>query len=726
MRKIFLIIFIFVLFWINNAFSANSTLWNLNYNNNTVNCTNTPTINNISWIKYIPSINNLNASVSANSNLCQSWIYFWEISSWYISKNISRTCDDLLIVDWYASWITCYDNSNIVRTCTWDWSWWTKYILKCKYKLDDSLIELNSAPFNNSWVADWVDKNIEISFPLTYWNLESNINYIDFTFVITDNTSINWFDKNKNSISNSAVTITDWTTQNSFSWPTRTIKYRLINWWNLDTMKSGDKFNFRYKFYNPTTLASDIFPSVIDWFIFKTITYDIVFNDWWSLSWHYVEDKANNTNINNSTIPLKLKPLFEFTNSWDIVNTWFIEWRSQTWSINIIKNSLVSPSIDWLYFVQTWINSNYFSWTWTISPSVKSFSINSMWNKLLSSFSTSTTYVLKTLFTLTDLSWYRDDIKNIRLNEYIRYATWWRTVTYLAWVLNQANTQNFDTLKIYWITNIDKDKQKDLTLNQDITDIQNLAWEITKASLKGDIRKSAINATKFINTEDNNSWIYNLIWNIWNDPNNWWKVLWNILYYGDLSWSNVILWNWTELSVTWKKTIVVIWWNLYIKSNIINSTSSDILWIIVLKDSNWKWWNLYIDTSVTEVDAIIYTDKSVISYNEAYDNGDSNVITKHEVDWNIDNSVMQNQLYILWTVFSENTIWGSRLNPPVCPFYTYSISWFICDSIEAQKYDFNYLRWWTNNAKYTSTPMYPVVIKYNSTMQSTPPPLFSK
>ena len=128
------------------------------------------------------------------------------------------------------------------------------------------------------------------------------------------------------------------------------------------------------------------------------------------------------------------------------------------------------------------------------------------------------------------------------------------------------------------------------------------------------------------------------------------------------------------------------------------------------------------------INSIIYTDKSVMSYNESFTSWNINWLSpdnilKHEVTRTINNSVMENQLYILWTVFSENTIWGSRLSPPVCPYYTSFDSSFVCSSLVAQKYDLNYLR---SDYKNQVNPLnYPIVIKYNSAVQSTPPPLFN-
>jgi len=738
MRKFLLILFFLVSLWIDSTFSENSYWWNLTYTStsNIKECIN-QTRNNTSWVKYIPITNNYSAPTSANSNLCESHWYFWEKIDWYINKNNNRSCDDYWLTNWYASEITCYDSSNNVQTCTSNWSWWVKYKLKCKYRFDDTRVELNSAPLQDrSIVADWQDKSIIIGFPLSTNNLEWEIDYIDFTFIITDNTSINWLDKNKNSISSSVVTIEDTTTWDSFSSDTRTVTYHLDNWWQLDSMKSGDKLNFIYKFYNPTEVASDIFPAIVDWFIYKTITYDIKFNDGWTISWYYVENKVDNVNINGSTIPVRLTPLIQLTNTWVIFWSWLVEWNTQTWELTIVNNnSSVSITSTGIYMSMTWSNTkpevvDYFTWSWNIDWwTDKDIDKDILVNNFINILSNWTKYLLETLFTLVDWDWTIDDIKELRVREFIKYSIWWKTVTYLAWVLNQNNTQSFETLKIYWRTNIGSYKQKDLLDNQDANDIQNLAWNITKASLKRDIRKRAINTIKFVDTENITAPIKNIDNDSWNSTN-WWKVLGAILYYEFIDWSNAVIWDGSQLSITWKKTLIVRWWNLRITQNIINTTWSDILWIIVLKWENWLWGKVYIDSNVDEVDAIIYADKSIIWYNINYDNGNSDTIIKHEIDWNINNDVLDNQLYIYWSIFTENTIWASRLNPPVCPFWTI-VEWITCNTVEAQKYDFNYLRTWLwANPNYTGDPVtwlnYPIVIKYNSAVQSTPPPLFGE
>ena len=445
----------------------------------------------------------------------------------------------------------------------------------------------------------------------------------------------------------------------------------------------------------------------------------------------------------NSAVDFDFKPIFTTQITWDLAPSWswFVEWNTQIWELVVTKDTNTDSGVSiidtWLYFVQSWTTFDSFTWTallndtWTWTMTHIEASTSSIWTKFLSSLSNWLTKILKTLFTLKDDWSTLDELKDLRLYQYIQYTIWWKTVTYLDNILNQNNDQNFERLKIYWKTNISDKKQKDLLANQDELDIQNLAWNITKASLKRDIRKRAINTIKFVDTTNVTQPVKNINGSNWNSDN-WWKILWDILYY-NMSWRsdiNVIIWDWYDLSVNWRKTLVVVWWNVRITQNIINNSNTDILWIIVLKDDNWNWWKVYIDTNVDEVNAVIYADKSIIWYDEFYDNWVSDSIIKHEIDWNINTNALDNQLYIYWSVFSENTVWASRKNPPVCPFWT-TTQGITCDTIEAQKYDFNYLRSWLGtNPKYTWDPNtwinYPVVIKYNPSIQSTPPPLFGE
>lgn len=105
-----------------------------------------------------------------------------------------------------------------------------------------------------------------------------------------------------------------------------------------------------------------------------------------------------------------------------------------------------------------------------------------------------------------------------------------------------------------------------------------------------------------------------------------------------------------------------------------------------MKDSNWNWWNLYIDDTVTNIVWSIYLDKSVFNYKSLYSWANPTnlwILTQSDSIANF-----KNQLYIQGSLFSENTIWGSRAHPLQCPYYITAY----CNEEEAQKYDLNYLR----------------------------------
>ena len=483
------------------------------------------------------------------------------------------------------------------------------------------------------------------------------------------------------------------------------------------------EYTIKFKVYSPTTLltASD-WREYVDW----SFSIDAIF--WW------VSDISWNIWV-GTPISFQFVPIYYTDNSWwDISATesWFVETNTQTWTIVINNNWGSDPATRTLYYTKTWTAKDDFTWTWEIVwANKKTFPsyLSSLGTEYISAFN-NTSYELITKFKAN--TWvYADSINNLSLSAYISYIIWSdnETVTYKAWIINEGANLGFEYLKIHWVANIDKDKQGEILADHDADDIHNLAWSIVKSRLKRDLIKKVISTIKFISSIDVTLPIKDLTWTIWNESNNWWKILGSILYYNITDWTNVILWDLLDLSVEWRKTIIVIWWNLRITQNIINSTNTDMLWIVVLKDDNGNWWKLYIDTSVNKIDAAIYLDKSIISYDENYTDWnvsalpDPNNILEHEIEWAINQTLMQNQLYIYGSVFSENTIWGSRKSPAICPFWTESIIWFACEK-ESQKYDLNYLRSWYNNKYIPAYWDYPIIIKYNPAIQSTPPPLF--
>ena len=68
--------------------------------------------------------------------------------------------------------------------------------------------------------------------------------------------------------------------------------------------------------------------------------------------------------------------------------------------------------------------------------------------------------------------------------------------------------------------------------------------------------------------------------------------------------------------------------------------------------------------------------------------GDNTIIASEQFSGTSDPVDFSNQLYILGSLFSENTIGGAREVPKECPYYIAN-----CSTADiAQKYDLNYMR----------------------------------
>ena len=532
-------------------------------------------------------------------------------------------------------------------------------------------------------IADWTPYELWISLEDNYWNKIIPATWVSRTIDLKFNTSnslyLNQYSKSSSNTNNSVFAKT-W---NSTSYT------NLFSLWEnnnkeLNNFESSNwQYPFNFKIYAPT----------INWnnFTINQIFLDVNWNIW----------KVNNKNISNS-INFDFSSAYEIEFRWNQKDNWFIEWVTQTWSVQVTKKTSKTTSSNKISLEQTWTNTNYekFNWIWSINDWTE-YEL-SKWTKKIfynndSAFKTSEMN-FNTLFTLDpDKDWYIDQAKYIVINAYLEYVIDNnRNVIYKAWTIWWNQGQSSNTIKIYGLTNIDESKQKDLVEDQE-QDIKNIAWDIDKWELRWNIRKNAFEVIK------NVSW-----------DNTWTSLMnWKVIYYDYRNEDSKI----HEISCNdcEQKTIVILWANAYINWNL------TIWWIIVLKDDDNNWWNIYIDPEVKKIEAALYADKSAISYNDIWEEiSPSN-------GWTYE--VLKNQLYIHWSLFSENTIWWSRKNPPVCPFYKYSESGFNCNLDEAQKYDLNYLRRWTDGNNFNSTEeesQYPVVIKYNPEVQISPPPLFTK
>lgn len=103
-----------------------------------------------------------------------------------------------------------------------------------------------------------------------------------------------------------------------------------------------------------------------------------------------------------------------------------------------------------------------------------------------------------------------------------------------------------------------------------------------------------------------------------------------------------------KIPITGENTLIVQWGNLYIKNDIYNTNTNSILTIIVKRDEGERrknGWNVYIDPSVTNIDAVIIADGSILNYNG------SSVVTKASSP-----NTLRRQLLIYWALSTKNTL----------------------------------------------------------------------
>lgn len=505
---------------------------------------------------------------------------------------------------------------------------------------------------------------------------------------------------------------------------------------------------------NPALVASTIWTNIN-----KNVTItDKNNNDWvyiqdfkvysptyktWVTNWQQFVDW--NFAINSWTVKLTDNPIsdslqwpldFDFkptvyTNiSWSIKNLWFIVWTQSGSRIDVIWWTPTNVYLEYWYF--DWTNHNAhskldlkYSKTF-VSPSyvnVKEGHQSSIWwLSTVPNFWTLSSNIFTNLSQSGSLTTAE---QNTYFASHIQTVVWLKTSVYSSdiiwmnryeWISGIDNTSQ-RWLKITWLTH--SQNQIDIVTWQSTTswDIS-LLWNLEKSYFQRDVRKNAYSLVKEVtpNNWSLNPIVYNL--DLSNDEN--WVELWDVLYFGWLDWENVeinLSWNYS-----WVKTILVEWWNVYIKWDILaNDKTKDVLWIIALKnDTTWNGWNIYINPNVLEVDSILYADRALVSY-------DWNELSPAN-GWTYE--YLNKQLYIYWTVFSNNTIGWSVQSPYKCPFYIPNLS---CDLDTAQKYDMNYLRRGYQNIidNYAPNPVpndkaYPVIVNYNSLIQLTPPKLFEK
>lgn len=740
----------------------------------------------------LPSLSDITSAPDSNLLANSAYTYsFWINNGWlapittvtWVKENNSSST----IWDAYSMWCstlwstsTCNNTWNIQDVDLPAWhrqiNWGRQYTFRLNQICDEawncwngtqdydhnvyanttliSAKKLDSNPFTSTWVADGDIKSYNIELKDTYNNEIVPASGIGRTisFTYTGSNSL-YLDQRKRI--DQAVYVSNW---GLYSAPFSTWSSFNVSFTNLAS--SNWLYPFSFKVYSPTANTN----TKTDPLAKFEIT-DIKTNIAGTIGWVSNVDINNQLNIDinlANKIDFKFNPLYTTTFYWEQKNDWFIEWTTQSWFLQVEKDSL-----SWISVLSWFVALEHGSWARLAIPNLNMLVGNTFppsslaikWNlpSLSSNYLTPIWTGFNPLYTKLTQSWTISWLQNTYLSSHISYIlNWpnWATInpvinSDILWKTNYFNnTSDANStqawLKVTWITS--SMNNNEIITNQFTSDVQ-IFWNLYKASLKRDIVKWVYSFVKWVTS---NNWLLE-IWNLvdfTNSANGWVKLDSNTVLYFWSTWSpyTVTLWNWDE-PVSGKKTIVVIWWNLYIKNNIYyQNRNTDMLWIIVLKDSNGNGWNIYIDPLVTNIVWTLFAEKSLISYNWS-----------SELDWDTLQSVLKNQLHIYGSVYSENTIGWSRLTTPACPYYITSI----CIIPIAQKYDLNYLRrytlspynnlpvnngkviwwgtctlasciWWNTSFMRNITSLsdlyieYPVVIEYNPMLSTNPPPLFTK
>ena len=257
------------------------------------------------------------------------------------------------------------------------------------------------------------------------------------------------------------------------------------------------------------------------------------------------------------------------------------------------------------------------------------------------------------------------------------YMWWYAYSSYLGF-------QNFDGIRLdtsvdLWVEHnsegrfikveglVSSQNTGELIADQFRDDVR-VVGNITKSSLRKQIQQKVFSVIKNVSPNNGSNSVSGLGASLWSGTNG--KILQNgkVLYFWDVWGANIIISG--NDNIGGSKTLVVEGGNIYITGNI---RGTGMLGLVALQKNN-QGGNIYIDPSVTDIHAIMYADRALMSYD-----GSS------ELDGNTQAQDLASQLYIYGSIFSENTIGGS--SSTLCPFYESS-----CNDAKSKKYDLNYLR----------------------------------
>lgn len=577
----------------------------------------------------------------------------------------------------------------------------------------NSSSKVNEYPnsLSSSGVADWKFKhNVKMLLFDTYWNPVINEPWIKNVTVSL------WFNNtvDNNQIENlnvplGAVSFT-WniSTLNWYSTVTESdlLENSLSSIYSIDiTSLAPTKIGYSY-----TTDDNDLTVSKFSYKVDKVWTISWVWETSWeqnkTLKYNYlwntkfsftpaVKVASVTTNPAWWNILRDIKTNFDTTIAVDNPSSVNINNIKVSHVLDIDTNLLMSfQDIVWAWSICNWANypnSNNTNYVYKINPSAtpecdKSTTSSSNIYFVNTNSNINSNYVSK--FEATPkivMAWYTDFW--IKYFSEIKYKNWISEIAYPSYSYDTSTGEWWvvnNEIKIAWVAN---KNSNNLTVNSSTT--TNIVWTITKNDIKTSIYKNVELLTK--------------TWKSWNP---------NVLYKTD---NDLTLNSWNNQY----DTIIVKWKNVIISWDI-NKVNWKVHWIVALKDSAWNWWNVFVNNNVRVLSAVIFADGWLISWdwiNEYY---------ADTQNW------AKDQMFIKWTLITNNTIWWSSKATPTCPYWVSP-----CDAQIAKRYDLNHFRHYVYNAtpsignaldaSYLTKTWYkeaPLIIEYDSDLIGNPPPVF--
>ncbi len=614
---------------------------------------------------------------------------------------INRVCDKAgNCVSWFPREYTYYVYANTVNTIT---------------------KTINTSDLTSNSPADGTEKNIGIELEDIYGNAIVDApgigRKVNFDMSIDNDLRLN---QHTNTGSDSAIFIGD----TNIPFPIGDTNMTNIPYKSL----WDDSYEIDMFVYSPTSLSDPLVPGSAK---IHSLKYKITANT------SIASGDGSSSPVEDDFYPyandgdsLRFAPLYTTEFSWEIITQWFLEWGIQNSQLDINGSGATQQSGYFEFGADTQKVEDDIEFLVNSREVVKD---TSLWT----AFYTDTDFIGSHDFTSqrTDIDLVPSDAK-LFLASIVRYIIGGKEVTYPHDIIGKTayhdifedveNTQV--SVRIIWNTSSQKTKE---IVEWQFEDDLRVFGEREKSIFRRDIAQKIYSVVRGVTPKTQGGRTVmstNLRAESWDDNGLQAHSLWSdtLLYFGEM-WGKTVTLN-AATNIQGEKTIFVENGNLFITDNIRNADGDGILGLIVL------WWNIYIHPNVTDIHAVLYTDRVVATSLDG----------ENAIDYTtLPASQIANQLYIYGALFSENTLWGSRSTPIECPHYV-----DCSDRNEAQAYDLNYLRRYFlydhdgddgnltpkipangGNSSLWVAPEdkgFPVIIEYDPKLQQTPPPFFDE